>query len=147
MKKGKLQSMNLLNKILLLSLLFCFSTALAQKDNDTAFSKRKFDRLVYQVKSFPLNMVKPEIYLNEYEQKKENFSSSYLFKGLITGAVALGVSAAYFKLKADDKFDYYKKTKEQKLLDETRKFDLYSGICFSALQVNLGFLIYYFLIE
>lgn len=139
--------MNLSGKIFFLVVMLFMSSALAQNMPDTLTAKQKMDSLKSNVKLLPELLNNPEVYPNEYEQRKESFTSSYLFKGLIAGTVALGVTAAYFKLKADDRFDQYKKSKEQKYLDDTRKFDWYSGISFSVLQVNLGFLIYYFLIE
>ncbi len=54
----------------------------------------------------------------------------------------VGIST-YFKLKADKKFDAYTITGEQTLLDQTFKYDLISGILFTALQINLGTLIYF----
>ena len=139
--------MNSLSKIFMF-IFILFSVALnAQPAKKDSLIENKSDSLAASILHQPLNNFKPDIYLNEYEHKNENFTNSYLFKGLIAGAVALGVTAAYFKLKADNRFDQYKLTKEQSLLDDTRKFDWYSGISFSALQINLGFLIYYFLVE
>jgi hypothetical protein len=141
--------MNLLNKIIIVAMLFSSVNMLPQNVTACGGDTVKVNTFAPKViKKYPLeNMQKPEIFINEYEQRKENFTSSYLFKGLITGAVALGVTAAYYKMKADDRFDKYNRLKEQKFLDETRKFDWISGISFSALQINLGFLIYFFLIE
>lgn len=146
MKKGRLLNMNSLSKILLFIMVFSFSAIFPQQQGklDTLV---KSDSLLSNFKPQLVKPFKPEIYLNEYDQKKENFTSSYLFKGLITGVVALGATAAYFKIKADERFDQYNLTKDKTYLDETRKFDWISGISFSALQINLGFLIYYFLIE
>jgi hypothetical protein len=143
--------MNLLNKyIFLFAVLFASLTAFAQ---DLPLSQLR-EIQIDNFKLLKLNTLirtetgkKPQIYLNEYELKKENFSNSYLFKGLISGAVALGVTAAYFKVKADNRFDSYNMTNDKKYLDETKKFDWISGVSFAALQINLGFLIYYFLIE
>jgi|GEM_PF-2476968 len=89
----------------------------------------------------------PQIFTNQTELQKNNFVSSGLFKGLISGVIVSGAVAAYFKVKADNKFDLYNQLKEKKYMDETKKFDWFSGIGFAALQVNIGFLIYYFLIE
>jgi len=141
--------MNLLSKILIIIILFSGAQILPQNVTAGGGDTVKVNSFAPKViKKYPLeNMQKPEIFYNEYEQRKENFTSSYLFKGLITGAVALGVTAAYYKMKADDRFDQYNRSKELKFLDETRKFDWISGISFSALQINLGFLIYFFLIE
>ncbi len=75
-------------------------------------------------------------------QKEKSFFSSTAFKVLAGSALALGAASAYFKLKADNKFDEYKLNKDKLLLDQTNKYDLISGITFTALQINLGFIIY-----
>jgi hypothetical protein len=74
-----------------------------------------------------------------------SFYESRVFGIFIAGAVALGGVTAYFKIKADKRFDDYQVTGNPKLLNDTRRFDLISNISFAALQVNLGFLIYYLL--
>ena len=79
--------------------------------------------------------------------KEESFYERDLFKYLLAGIVVLGGTSAYFKLKADKKFDEYEISGDKKLLDETNKYDLISGITFAALQVNFGALIYFFLSE
>ncbi len=75
-------------------------------------------------------------------EKQKSFFTSTAFKILAGTALALGATAAYFKLKADNKFDEYKLNRDKSLLDETNKYDLISGISFTALQLNLGFIIY-----
>lgn len=75
-------------------------------------------------------------------QKEKSFFTSTTFKVLAGSALTLGVASAYFKLKADNKFDEYKLNKDKLLLDQTNKYDLISGITFTALQINLGFIIY-----
>lgn len=99
------------------------------------------------------------ISLNDFDEKKPltldfigkvketSFYERDLFKILLAGIVVLGGTTAYFKLKADDKFEQYEITGDQKLLDDTEKYDLISGITFTALQINFGVLIYYFLSE
>ena len=81
------------------------------------------------------------------ETKGKSFYKKDLFKYLIAGIVVLGGTSAYFKLKADNKFDSYKITGEQNLLDETHKYDLISGILFTALQINFGTLIYFLFVD
>ena len=78
---------------------------------------------------------------------KTNFTDSPWFKVLVGSAVGFGVTAAYFKLKADNRFDQYNKTKDKTFLDETDKFDLISGIALGALEINFGILIYYFFFD
>lgn len=79
--------------------------------------------------------------------KELSFYERDLFKYLLAGIVVLGGTTAYFKLKADKKFDEYEISGDQKLLDETERYDLISGITFAALQINFGALIYFFLNE
>jgi len=81
------------------------------------------------------------------ETKGKSFYQKDLFKYLVAGIVVLGGTSAYFKLKADNKFDAYKITGEQALLDQTHKYDLISGILFTALQINFGTLIYFLFID
>lgn len=88
-------------------------------------------------KSFVLDFIGKEKELSFYEKD--------LFKYLLAGIVVLGGTTAYFKLKADNKFEEYQMTGEKKLLDETERYDLISGITFTALQINFGALIYFFL--
>ena len=61
--------------------------------------------------------------------------------------VALGVTTAYLKLKADDKFAEYKITGDPDLLEQTNKLDTLSAITFVALQINFGTIIYLFLVD
>lgn len=75
------------------------------------------------------------------------FYGSTKFIILAGTAVVLGAATAYYKLKADKKFDEYQVTGDPALLDETDKFDLISGITFSALQINFGAIIYFFFTE
>jgi hypothetical protein len=79
------------------------------------------------------------------EKTTHTFFGSTVFKILVGTIVALGSVTAYYKIKADKRYDNYQATGLGSLLDETRKYDLISGITFGALQVDFGFLIYYFL--
>jgi hypothetical protein len=84
------------------------------------------------------------------ENRVKNGKSFYernLFKYLIGGLLVLGGTTAYLKLEADDKFDRYQLTGDDAFLKETRRYDLYSGITFAALQINFGVLLYYFLTD
>lgn len=76
-----------------------------------------------------------------------SFSDSEWFKILIGSAAIFGTTAAYFKIKADKKYDEYLLTKDKNTLTEVNRLDLYSGIAFGLLQINFGYLIYKFLIE
>jgi hypothetical protein len=75
-----------------------------------------------------------------------SFYESSAFRIFIGSIVALGAVTAYFKIKADNRFDDYRATGNPDLLKETRRYDLISGISFAALQINFGFLIYYLLV-
>lgn len=79
--------------------------------------------------------------------KDEVFSESDLFKILVGTATIFGTVSAYFKIKADNRYDKYKKTSEPSTLNEVKRLDLYSGIAFGLLQINFGYIIYKFLIE
>ena len=85
--------------------------------------------------------------LNFETAKEKRFIESTTFKLLIGSAISLGAAAAYFKIKADDNYDKYQSNLDRSFLDETEKYDLYSGIAFGALQVNFGALLYHFLKE
>lgn len=80
-------------------------------------------------------------------EKKESFFEGTLFKVLLGSAVLLGASTAYFKLEADKKFDEYLITGDKKLLDQTNRFDVISGVTFVAMQINFGFIMYLFLTD
>jgi hypothetical protein len=79
------------------------------------------------------------------DKKEISFTDSDLFKILIGSATALGVSAAYLKIKADKKYDNYLADKNKTTLDDVDRLDLYSGISFALLQINIGYLVYRFL--
>lgn len=76
-----------------------------------------------------------------------NFFDKTLFKILVGSMVTLGAATAYFKLKADNKFDEYQQSGDASLLDQTNRLDLVSGITFVALQINFGVIIYFFLVD
>lgn len=80
-------------------------------------------------------------------QNEKSFFYSSAFHILAATAVALGAFSAYYKLKADDSYDEYQISRDPELLDNTNKYDLMSGIAFTALQINFGFIIYKFLTE
>ncbi len=81
------------------------------------------------------------------ENEEELFYDKPIFKILLGSFVALGAATAYFKIKADKRFNDYKKTNNSSLLDETNKYDTISGVTFSLMQINFGVLVYYFLRE
>ncbi len=77
----------------------------------------------------------------------ESFVKTGWFKVLIGTAAVLGAAAAYYKIKADRKYDDYLNNGSQALLDEVNRYDLISGIALGALQINFGALLYFLLIE
>jgi len=81
------------------------------------------------------------------EVNGEQFFDKDLFKILTGSMILLGATTAYFKLKADNRFDEYQMTGNKDLLDQTHKFDLISGITFGALQINFAAIIYFFLVD
>ncbi|MCU7492415.1 MAG: hypothetical protein HF312_16145 [Ignavibacteria bacterium] len=81
------------------------------------------------------------------KKPQESFFKTNMFKILLGTAVALGTTAAYYKMKANKSFDQYNQSGDNTLLDRTNRYDLYSGIAFGALQVNFGALIYFFLVD
>ena len=79
--------------------------------------------------------------------KKQNFVDSDLFKVLTATAVLLGGTTAYYKIKADKLFDEYLSSRDKEKLDQTRKYDLISGITLTAFQINFGYILLRFLLE
>jgi len=79
--------------------------------------------------------------------KEESFFYSSTFHILAATAVALGAFSAYYKLKADNTYDKYQQNGNPDLLDDTNKYDVISGITFTALQINFGYILYRFLTE
>lgn len=81
------------------------------------------------------------------KKKSEPFVNTTLFKVLTGSAIALGAFTAYFKLKADDKFEDYRLSSNKKFLDETNKYDTISAVSLTLFQINFGYIIYRFLAE
>ncbi len=113
-------------------------------------SKLSLQKPGYQNKGIFLSDItstKPIILKYDGKPYEKSFYERDLFKYLVAGVVVLGASTAYFKLKADNKFNNYERTGNDSYLSETRKYDLISGITMGALQINFGILIYYFLTD
>jgi hypothetical protein len=81
------------------------------------------------------------------ENLEKSFIERNIFKILTAGIIVLGGTTAYFKLKADDKYEEYIFSGDPELLNDTRKYDLISGITFVALQITFGLLLYFFLTD
>lgn len=96
--------------------------------------------------TLPISNIKIEkIKLNH--DVNNGFFKSTTFKVMLGSAVLLGGTAAYFKIKGDNKYETYLMNKYHQLLDEVNLYDLYSGIAFGLLQINFGYLLYKFIIE
>ncbi len=85
-----------------------------------------------------------KLYNDEHQQ---SFFDGTQFKLLLGSLIVLGGTTAYFKLKADDKFEEYQFTGKGDYLDQTHKYDLISGITFGLVQINFGILMYHFLFD
>jgi hypothetical protein len=58
-----------------------------------------------------------------------------------------GVLSYYYKKLANERYDEYLATGSRDKFDETKKYDLYSGIFLAAFQVALAGLLYFLLID
>jgi hypothetical protein len=58
-----------------------------------------------------------------------------------------GVLSYYFKKLANDRYDEYLATGDRKKFDQTKKYDLYSGLFLAAFQIGFAALIYFLLID
>lgn len=101
----------------------------------------------YILKPAEINSVMPIHYEVVQTNTNGSFFKSTTFKILLGSAAVLGGAAAYLKSHADKKYDDYKRSSSQTSLDESNRYDLYSGIALGLLQVNFGYLIYKFLTD
>ncbi len=113
------------------------------------FSEVQLRKPNYESKKLTLNSTSNKNVELDFsgELKQKSFTESVWFKALLGGAVVLGTTAAYFKIKADNRFDEYEKNRDKTLLDEIDRYDTYSGIAFGALQINFGLILYLFLTD
>ncbi len=79
--------------------------------------------------------------------EEEKFLDTPWFKVLFGSAVIFGSAAAYYKIKADNEFEIYRKNGNKSNLDTTERYDLYSGTAFGLLQINFAALLYFFLTD
>ncbi|MBM2840565.1 MAG: hypothetical protein HW412_1093 [Bacteroidetes bacterium] len=65
----------------------------------------------------------------------------------ISGAATVlsGVAAAYFKVKADDKYQQFLQTRDTNLRSQTNRLDTAAGIAIAATQIWLGLFTYFIL--
>jgi len=87
---------------------------------------------------------------NGYDEtllKNSARSDRALLPMYVAGAatVLFGATAAYFKIKADDRFDSYLQTGNPALLDQTRRMDTGAAIALIATQASAGLLAYFML--
>ncbi len=113
------------------------------------FSEVQLRKPNYESKKLTLNSTSNKNVELDFtgELKQKSFTESVWFKALLGSAVVLGTTAAYFKIKADNRFDEYEKNRDKTLLDEIDRYDTYSGIAFGALQINFGLILYLFLTD
>ncbi len=113
--------------------------------NNIRLEKNGFESKIISYSDFGINKPVKLNYTGEYDDG--NFFDKTLFKILIGTMVGLGVTTAYLKLEADDKFAEYRLTGDPALLDQTNRLDTLSAVTFVALQINFGAIIYLFLVD
>ncbi|MCB0730702.1 MAG: hypothetical protein KDC88_06685 [Ignavibacteriae bacterium] len=123
-----------------------------EKDNFTNKIKPKSISEMKLVRNWKANLdyQKENFYrtsIINIKPKKPKFIDSDLFLIIVGTSVALGATAAYFKLESDKSYEKYLDTNNKTYLNKTDKYDLYSGIALGTLEVNFGFLIYKFLTD
>ncbi|MFO7525496.1 MAG: hypothetical protein R6W68_08590 [Ignavibacteriaceae bacterium] len=114
------------------------------------FLSQKFDRLTLAKDGF----AETEILVDQHkkqlqvslkfigELKKESFFDKSISKILFGSMIVLGVTTAYYKIKADNNYEEYLRTGDIKFKNKTDQYDLISGITLGAAQINFGYLIY-----
>lgn len=112
--------------------------------NKITLNKPGYESLTINSNEISDKMIKLEL-KNTMEEKM--FYEKNIFGILIGSALLLGGTSAYYKIQADNKFDEYKITGNPETLQQTRNYDLISGITLGVLQINFGLLIYYFLVD
>jgi len=80
---------------------------------------------------------------------EEGRAASKNMRLYLTGGstVLSGVAAAFFKMKADDRYADYTRTGDPSLLSQTHKLDTAAAIALAITQVGLGLFTYYILSE
>jgi hypothetical protein len=85
-----------------------------------------------------------------FENKSQYFKSSRRIIPIILSSVIAGGTAVLsycLKKRANEFYDDYRLTGSQSMLDKAKQYDVYTGISISVMQVSLGGLIYFLLIE
>ncbi|MDF1611466.1 hypothetical protein [Stygiobacter electus] len=114
--------------------------------NDTLFVNNCNDTISKNY-IFKKNNEFEKINLSSVFNNNYKFHESSLYKILTSSAIVLGAISAYYKINADKKYDEYLLTNDQATLKKVNKYDLISGVSFSLLQINFGYLIYRFLTD
>jgi hypothetical protein len=109
------------------------------KNNNLYHLQKKYYLSDFAYEELDLNIPNPI--------KKEKFIDSNLFRILTGTAIILGGVTAYYKIKADKLFDEYLSSRNKEKLDQTKKYDLISGITLTAFQINFGYILLRFLME
>ena len=113
--------------------------------NNLVLKKEGYEEMNINLREYDLNdriELKPV-----FIEHKDNFFESPLFFYMSGSLLVFGAVTAYYKLEADEKYAEYQVTGEEALLEETHKLDTNSGIAFTALQINFGMLVYFFLTD
>jgi len=76
------------------------------------------------------------------EPKRKSFADTYWLEALIGSALVFGVTAAYFKLEADNMYEDYLITRDPSELEKIDQYDAYSGVALGLLQINFGIIIF-----
>ncbi len=71
-------------------------------------------------------------------------TSVYLSVG---GTIAFGITAALYKIQADENYRKYRATSNEQYLKKTRKFDVFAGISLAACEISSFILAYLLLSE
>ena len=91
----------------------------------------------------PQNMGSDPVFLNS---AVFNSGTSRLY--IAGGATVLtGIAAAYFKIKADNRYDEFVNTNNVLLQNESKSLDTTAALFLAATQIGLAFFIYYLLSE
>ena len=81
-----------------------------------------------------------ESYFKDADDKGPELVGRYL-SGAAT--VAFGVTAAYLKIKADDRYQQFLDTNDGRLLTQTHQLDTAAGLAIAATQISLGLFTYF----
>jgi PEGA domain len=99
-------------------------------------------------------VLKNKLSLNSEKQVEVNSADYFktprkIVPIVVSSVVAAGSGALsyYFKKLANDRYDEYLATGNRDKFDQTKKYDLYSGIFLAAFQVGFAVFLYFLLID